>query len=153
MLNGFLALSGLGLLVFFVGAGYIYFKYSDGLPDVLELKNYQPSTISRVYDDQDDLLAEFYIEKRILIPFREIPLRMKQATLAVEDSNFYYHFGLDPKAIVRAIRSGILRRIAVAYMDYSSADFNSIVIGWRIFLMPLLLRTRCLLTFSGSDSY
>jgi len=107
ILNAFLALSGLGLLVFFVGAGYIYFKYSDGLPDVLELKNYQPSTISRVYDDQDDLLAEFYIEKRILIPFREIPLRMKQATLAVEDSNFYYHFGLDPKAIVRAMIKNI----------------------------------------------
>ena len=34
--------------------------------------------------------------------------------------------------IVRAIRSGILRRIAVAYMDYSSADFNRIVIDWRI---------------------
>lgn len=36
------------------------------------------------------------------------------------------------KAIIRAIRSGILRRIAVAYMDYSSADFNRVVIDWRI---------------------
>ena len=31
-----------------------------------------------------------------------IPLALKQATLAVEDSNFYYHFGIDPKAIFRA---------------------------------------------------
>ncbi len=36
------------------------------------------------------------------------------------------------KAIVHAIQSGILRRIAVAYMDYSSADFNKVVIDWRI---------------------
>ena len=36
------------------------------------------------------------------------------------------------KAIIRAIRSGILRRIAVSYMDYSSADYNRIVIDWRI---------------------
>ncbi len=102
MVNSILILFGTGLLCFFIGAGYIYYKYSDGLPDVLELKNYQPSTISRVYDDRDDLLAEFYIEKRIVIPFRDIPLRIKQATLAVEDSNFYSHFGIDPKAIARA---------------------------------------------------
>ena len=31
-----------------------------------------------------------------------IPLRLKQATLAVEDSSFYYHLGVDPKAIIRA---------------------------------------------------
>ena len=36
------------------------------------------------------------------------------------------------KAITRAIRSGILRKIAVTYMDYSSSDFNRIVIDWRI---------------------
>jgi hypothetical protein len=34
--------------------------------------------------------------------------------------------------IVRAIRSGLLRRIAVAYLDYSSNDYNKIVIGWRV---------------------
>ena len=34
--------------------------------------------------------------------------------------------------IVRAIRTGVLRRIAVAYMDYSSAHFNKIIIDWRI---------------------
>ena len=36
------------------------------------------------------------------------------------------------KAIVRAIQTGILRKIAVTYMDYSSSDFNKIVIDWRI---------------------
>ena len=34
--------------------------------------------------------------------------------------------------IVRAIQSGILRRIAVAYLDYSSNDYNKVVISWRI---------------------
>jgi len=36
------------------------------------------------------------------------------------------------KAIARAIGSGILGRIAIAYLDYSSAAFNKIVIDWRI---------------------
>ena len=36
------------------------------------------------------------------------------------------------KAIIRAIRSGFLRRIAVAYIDYSSAFYNKIIVDWRI---------------------
>ncbi|MCH7651954.1 MAG: transglycosylase domain-containing protein [Nitrospinae bacterium] len=91
-----------GLVLGFTGAGILYFKYSDGLPDVRALKNYQPNIITKLYSDQDELIAEFFIEKRILVPFDEIPLRLKQATLAVEDSGFYYHLGIDPKAIIRA---------------------------------------------------
>lgn len=84
------------------GAAYIYYKYSKDLPDVRVLKDYQPSIITRIYSDQDELIGEFYIEKRILVPLSKIPLKMKQATLAVEDSNFYSHHGIDPKAIFRA---------------------------------------------------
>ncbi len=36
------------------------------------------------------------------------------------------------KHVIRAVRSGFLRRIAVAYIDYSSALFNKIVVDWRI---------------------
>ncbi|KMP10337.1 hypothetical protein UZ36_07945 [Candidatus Nitromaritima sp. SCGC AAA799-C22] len=90
------------LLVGFAGAFIIYHKFSDELPDVRELKNFQPSTITLMYSDQDELIAEFYLEKRIMIPLEEIPIQLKQATLAVEDSNFYYHLGIDPKAIFRA---------------------------------------------------
>ena len=90
------------LIAGFTGAGFIYFHYSQDLPDVRELKNYHPSTITQIYSDEDEKVAEFYIEKRIMIPLEDIPLALKQATLAVEDSNFYYHFGIDPKAIFRA---------------------------------------------------
>ena len=97
----FLLLSG--LVVSSIGAAVLYFHYSKDLPDVRALKEYQPSTITKLYSDNDDLIAEFYIEKRIIIPHEKIPLQLKQATLAVEDSNFYYHFGIDPKAIFRAM--------------------------------------------------
>ena len=36
------------------------------------------------------------------------------------------------KVIIRAIQSGFLRRITVAYIDYSSALFNKVVVDWRI---------------------
>lgn len=90
------------LLAGFTGAGILYFKYSKNLPDVRALKEYQPNIITKVYSDTDELIAEFYIEKRILVRYDQIPLRLKQATLAVEDSSFYYHPGVDPKAIIRA---------------------------------------------------
>ncbi len=96
-----------GILLSSLGAAVLYFKYSKDLPDVRSLKEYQPSTITKLFSDNDDLIAEFYIEKRILIPDEKIPLRLKQATLAVEDSHFYSHFGIDPKAILRAFITNI----------------------------------------------
>ncbi len=107
MLVSSLSLFLLVLFAGFVGAGFIFFYYSQDLPDVRSLKEYQPSTITRVYSDQDDLIAEFYIEKRIIVPLKTIPKKLKQATLAVEDSNFYSHFGIDPKAIFRAFLTNI----------------------------------------------
>lgn len=91
-----------GLVTGFSGAGYIYFTYSKDLPDVRVLKEYQPSIITKVYSDKEELIAEFFIENRILVDFEKIPRHLVQATLAVEDSSFYYHFGIDPKAILRA---------------------------------------------------
>ncbi len=93
---------GVCLVIGFLGASILYFKYSDGLPDVRALKEYQPNIITKVYSDTDERIAEFFIEKRIMMAFDQIPLRLKQATLAVEDSSFYYHLGIDPKAIIRA---------------------------------------------------
>ncbi len=90
------------LVIGFTGASILYFKYSDGLPDIRVLKEYQPNIITKVYSDTDELIAEFFIEKRIMVGFDQMPLRLKQATLAVEDSGFYYHLGIDPKAIIRA---------------------------------------------------
>ena len=71
-----------------IGAGFIYFYYSSDLPDVGKLKDHQPSTITQVYSADNEKIAEFYIEKRIIIALEDIPLSLKQATLAVEDSNF-----------------------------------------------------------------
>ena len=102
LIIGFYSFTLFCLLSGFAGAGFIYFHYSQDLPDVRELRNYHPSTITQIYSDVDEKIAEFYIEKRIMTPLEDIPLALKQASLAVEDSNFYYHFGIDPKAIFRA---------------------------------------------------
>jgi penicillin-binding protein 1A len=95
------------VLLGFIGAAILYFRFADELPDIRQFVSYQPSTATQVYADNDELIADFYIEKRIMLPLDEIPLRLRQATLAVEDSNFYYHFGIDPKAIFRAMLTNL----------------------------------------------
>jgi penicillin-binding protein 1A len=102
LMFSFLSIFLICLTVGFIGTSIIYFYFSKDLPDVRKLKDHQPSTITQIYSDKDEKIAEFYIEKRIIVSLENIPLALKQATLAVEDSNFYYHFGIDPKAIFRA---------------------------------------------------
>lgn len=72
-------------------------------PDQLNAREIVQST--KLYDRTGKvLLYEIHgEEKRTVVPFNEIPERVKQATLAAEDANFYDEPAFDWKAIVRAI--------------------------------------------------
>ncbi len=70
---------------------------------VAQLSDYRASILSRVYADDDrTVIGEFYLERRVPVSFEEIPVRMRQAFIAVEDARFYEHYGLDPIRIVGA---------------------------------------------------
>ena len=53
------------------------------------------------------LLAEYAEEKRVFVPQDVMPRLVIQAFLSAEDKNFFYHPGVDPKSIARAIFSNI----------------------------------------------
>ncbi len=85
------------------GAGYYFFnKYAKDLPDVASLKDYKPSLVTKIYDTHGELAAEYFVEKRVLVKLDEIPIILRQATLAVEDTAFYEHHGLNIEGIARA---------------------------------------------------
>ncbi|MBT4921563.1 MAG: PBP1A family penicillin-binding protein [Rickettsiales bacterium] len=79
------------------------------LPDYQKLVDYKPVQMSRLYSADGYLIDEYAKEKRLYIPIASIPDNVKAAFLSAEDSNFYNHYGVDPKPILRAIYQNIFR--------------------------------------------
>ncbi len=107
---GFLGLFSLGFLGLISGIVliiYIFNYYGHDLPDHIQLTDYKPSIVTRLYAGDGRLMAEFAQEKRIFMPIEAIPPLVRNAFLAAEDKNFYTHEGVDLKAIARAMLSNI----------------------------------------------
>lgn len=80
-----------------------YFALSSGTPSIDELKKYTPATGTKIYSDDDVLIGELKVEKGIFMPFEKIPQNLINAVIAVEDSRFWKHKGIDYIAIARAV--------------------------------------------------
>lgn len=73
------------------------------LPDVRVLRNYTPSETSYIYDIKGRLLTRLHDEaNRQVVSLEEISPELKRAVLAIEDSHFYQHQGINPNSIGRA---------------------------------------------------
>ncbi|MBU2543395.1 PBP1A family penicillin-binding protein [Patescibacteria group bacterium] len=69
--------------------------------------NFAVSTL--IYDRYGKLLYEIYAdENRVPIKLEELPPHVLQATVSIEDKNFYKHWGFDVSGIIRAIRNNLL---------------------------------------------
>jgi penicillin-binding protein 1A len=73
------------------------------LPDLSAMIDYRPKTPLRVFSSEGVLIGEFGQERREFIAIKDIPLIQKQALLAIEDSRFYQHGGVDFKGVARAV--------------------------------------------------
>src|SRR5215217_5372696 len=102
--------AGLGLLLILTVAligglsvvGYIVAIAATG-PDIEELKPIDKGESSAVYASDGSLLG--YVQSDIVRqekPWRDIPVDLRQGTVAIEDERFYEHSGVDPEGIVRA---------------------------------------------------
>lgn len=96
-LTWFLSLSALGAISI---TSFVYFWVD--FASVRELKEYQPPIPSKLYDRKGRLITAFFSNQRIMIDIADMPPRLGQAFIAMEDNNFYQHYGIDPGAIFRA---------------------------------------------------
>ena len=72
------------------------------LPETASLTDYRPKLPMRIFASDGVLVGEYGEERRNFTPIAEIPKVMQQAVLAIEDSRFYEHSGVDYKGVVRA---------------------------------------------------
>jgi len=80
-----------------------YRRFESDLPPHLDMvTDYRPLRASQVWSADGELIGQFYVEKRVLLPIEKIPAIVKQAFVAAEDNRFYSHGGVDYQGIVRA---------------------------------------------------
>ena len=116
-LFGFLTASAIcgvlaaGLLVPAVAAAGVAvsdsIKFFNSLP--AELTVDPPSQSTKVLTADGKPIATFYAENRVKVRLDQMSPYIKDAIIAIEDSRFYEHAGVDPQGILRALASNLTR--------------------------------------------
>jgi len=81
----------------------IYWHLKPGLPNSDFLNDYRAPEVTHVYDRHFRPIHEFAPVHRINLKIEDIPKKVIAAFLVAEDKNFYYHPGIDPIRIARAV--------------------------------------------------
>jgi 1A family penicillin-binding protein len=78
------------------------------LPDVRVLRNYVPAETSYIYDINGTLLDSIHDEvNRDVVTLNDMSPDLKRAVIAIEDSYFFSHRGINPISIVRAFLANL----------------------------------------------
>jgi penicillin-binding protein 1A len=79
-----------------------YFYFSMNLPKLKNIGDYRPNLPTIMYDRDGAEASRFFIENRELISIDQVPRQVINAVIAIEDSSYYEHKGLDYFGIFRA---------------------------------------------------
>lgn len=82
------------------------------IPDLTSFDNRQVVESTKIYDRTGKILLYDTGSnvKRTTVPISEISPYIKQAAIAIEDSNFYHNIGIEPLSIIRAVLANIVSR-------------------------------------------
>jgi len=108
---------GLVLGLVFLGAGlgtWVYREFESDLPANLSaVTDYQPIRASQIWSADGELIGEFFVEKRVLLPIEQVPDLVRKAFVAAEDGRFYKHGGVDYLGVLRAAWANLRARQVV----------------------------------------
>lgn len=85
----------------------LFLQIDRSLPSVEALKTYHPPLVTSVYSADGELIGEFFVERRYLVPLKGLPPYLINAFIAAEDARFYEHGGVDLIGIFRAMLKNI----------------------------------------------
>lgn len=94
----------LGALSIIALAGVLIWISTLEIPDLSSFEERRVLQSTKIYDRTGEiLLYDLYQDvRRTVVPFAEISRNLKNATIAIEDDQFYSHHGIEPTAIIRA---------------------------------------------------
>ncbi|RJQ38400.1 penicillin-binding protein [Candidatus Microgenomates bacterium] len=102
------------LIVFTLFLSFLYFltlKTWADLPSPTKLSSLSNSQSTQIYDRNDKLLYSIYIDKnQTFVPLSTIPKTVQQASIAIEDKDFYRHGAIDIRGIARALYSIVFHK-------------------------------------------
>ncbi|MCC6643746.1 transglycosylase domain-containing protein, partial [Candidatus Peregrinibacteria bacterium] len=91
------------ILLAVLGAIAVFLIWGNDLPDVSKLKSANFDETTTIYDRDGNVLYRIFGEEnRTYVPLNKINEKVIDATISIEDKNFYGHFGFDPIGIARA---------------------------------------------------
>lgn len=90
-------------------AGGTLLGYEYNLPPIQRLEDYRPDVITDVYSEDEKVIGEFAVERRIIVNFEDIPAYLHLAILAAEDDQFYNHSGVNYFSVPRAAYKDIVK--------------------------------------------
>ena len=93
-----------------VGLGVLYYTVSSKVPDVQALRNVELQEPLYIYASDGRLMGLYGEIRRYPVQIDQVPVRVKQAFIAAEDSKFYEHKGIDPTGIARAVWQIVSRK-------------------------------------------
>lgn len=94
----------LGLGAIGAAAGFFLYNWvSQDLPDINRILDFKAAQASTILARDGSVLGTLSHEKRFVITLDEMPKYLPMAFLAIEDSAFYQHPGINPLAILRAM--------------------------------------------------
>jgi penicillin-binding protein 1A len=103
-----LAAAALAALLLAAGAlGYVFFVIWPNVPALDAVIDYQPKIPLRIYTADHVLIGEFGEEHRDFVAIGQIPEMMKKSVLAIEDTRFYEHGGIDWIRALGAAKSNL----------------------------------------------
>lgn len=92
---------GIAVMIPIVFLGYLIYSFEY---ETQKLIQYQPRLTTEVYDRNGNKIANLFSdEHRYYVSYENIPPRLIEALLAIEDTMFFEHHGVNPDAVMRAI--------------------------------------------------